>query len=311
MNSESVERADFRKFRFKTGSFHEEHGGHQFDYSELCDVAAAVLVDDPSHKRGVLVSFARQATQHAGLGFALGIRTDVPHSISFTYDSIGSHDKERRRNGIGFSINGVLYHDKSVEAHYEQQFNQKFQAAATMVVSSPFSYLLGLARYTRVNWGAKLLYRTEEHLLGMSGLWALRRFPSLQLGGEAVFSFAKYMPGLSFGARRVGNVGGLRSVSTLTVSPISGHWTGTHTAAVTDNLVVSCRYEYNVHSTESDIALGLEIASAPRFKLRAGLVQGVAMTAEADFARVSVTLLAMCPFRIPPDPTLSLELKFA
>eukprot|EP00128_Syssomonas_multiformis_P014443 Colp12_sorted_trinity150504_noHs@18675 len=129
-------------------------------------------------------------------------------------------------------------------------------------------------------------------------------------GGELCYSHSQRAPGLSFGCRWVdGPEDSRTSVFTSTLNPITGHLTSTFTSVVTDSLTMSARYEYNLHSHETELSGGIELQEPNNpfsLKLRVDSAQGLGIILQAHLAKFDFSVgCSLSSLRPLPDKAVT------
>lgn len=187
--------------------------------------------------------------------------------------------------------------------------------------------------YCRPTIAARALYMSDAHMIGLNVLGAVRTLRGLSVGGELLYSAEAEAPGgasrhrpsrraswpidglaprgrcaASLGARFVNE----HSLATATLSPISGHLTATFASRLAPRLIAATRYEYNIHSTFSDVAFGIayEPPGTPyTLRLRFSTASGIGALLEANIARALVSAGINCPLEAGQQPHVGLHVR--
>ena len=135
---------------------------------------------------------------------------------------------------------------------------------------------------------SELTYSSQRSLLGLRYLrhFKLPTASVISVGGEVYYTASEKSGGLSLAARvRTRHVEtelpdelddtGVSDVNVI-VNPVMGHLSAVYATATSPNLLLSTRYDFNVYSLDSDLAVGLVYAPKDKdqvLKLRIGSQQ--------------------------------------
>ncbi|KJE97447.1 hypothetical protein CAOG_09076 [Capsaspora owczarzaki ATCC 30864] len=303
------------------------------DYSELSRVAEGLL--DFSVPTGVALGAVKRISPYFLRHLSIGL-VDVPRFVGFNYvshprqsnaavnpfagasaDLAAAHepaaagqdeDYSQPLPVQGWRLFSCVFDDGSVEAMLDHRPSARwrFQASGISSFHKNMSHLNFLAFRYAPNWSGRMIYTTEEHMLGFSGMRALSSSKEWAVGGEVFYSFSQEAPGLSVGARyhTVNANTGHTTVVATTFSPIPGHVTATYTSDLTQAMVASTRFEYNVHSNEAEFGVGLRLQppnSPFDLRFRVDTSHGIGVLLRARFPHLTLALGAGCSF--PPNVT--------
>eukprot|EP01137_Pigoraptor_chileana_P027291 Opistho-2@9685 len=300
------------------------------DYAELSAAASDVL--DFETPAGLTLTFLKRITAH----FHRSIKLAIPSpskSIGFVFTSKpedeSAPEEETHEDALfekmdvvadaknfarDFKLASYLYEDGSLEALYEHRWSPRWRTRVSGISSfvPNTSHMNLMAHYDAPTWAGRLLFMTDETMIGFSGLKSIGK-SGWAAGAEIVYTIKQEAPGISLGVRHTSrpNTFGRRNILTGTFSPISGHVTATYASAITEALSASTRYEYNVHSNESDFATGMCYDPPGPFVARARVdtAQGLAVLLEAHIGQVVVAVGAMCTFPPKVESSFGIEVQ--
>eukprot|EP00123_Amoebidium_parasiticum_P018572 comp24245_c0_seq1/m.44857 comp24245_c0_seq1/g.44857 ORF comp24245_c0_seq1/g.44857 comp24245_c0_seq1/m.44857 type:complete len:303 (-) comp24245_c0_seq1:726-1634(-) len=298
------------------------------DYTELSSAAEDIL--DFAGSEGLTFTVDHVLTPRFGRQLTVGVLDSGPSGVAFRWSSRsqpagfasllqpqGIWEEAGAEPLPGSLVVGSLYRDLGVEAQVEHWLAPRLRLGATCWSSCtprPEFQLHGHGWYVGQRVGAKLLYMSEEHWVGLSWLWALPAWRGWQVGAELLGSLKEKVPGASFGCRRVErDAAGRLAVLTGTVSPISGHLTSTYTAALSRTLAMSTRFEFNMYSAESDLAVGLDLRPTHgpfRLRARLGLSDGFGVLLECTLAQLRFAFTAVLSFKEPFRQAVGLDITY-
>eukprot|EP01135_Chromosphaera_perkinsii_P008549 Nk52_evm15s1400 gene=Nk52_evmTU15s1400 len=179
--------------------------------------------------------------------------------------------------------------------------------------SGESSYLNGFVQYCSPTTSMKLMYMTDENMIGINGLYSISRRWSV--GGEVLFSISQKAPGLSFGAvHENSDMWGKETLFTCIFSPIPGHLATSYMARIGECTAMATRYEYNVHSRISHFSVGTVFQSeASPFRVHVGFdtSNGLSLLLSGFFRRIAVSVGANCSFQGGvPRESVGCEISF-
>eukprot|EP00127_Corallochytrium_limacisporum_P003498 Clim_evm126s149 gene=Clim_evmTU126s149 len=179
----------------------------------------------------------------------------------------------------GVQMAGTAYSDGALDAYFSTSIDETWRVnlnALSMLSSLAMSSMTFAVYRDSPNACVRTFYDTHDHLIGLSVLGnPLQTAPQWNLGAELVYSGTQRQPGLSIGTSyRLAPInGGRERLITCTISPISGHIVTAFTAVLGRYAVAATRLEYNMHSNESNVGFGLQVA--PTAESPYGLTLGI------------------------------------
>ncbi|CAO3641723.1 unnamed protein product [Cunninghamella blakesleeana] len=161
----------------------------------------------------------------------------------------------------------MFFPGAALEAIYIRRFSQKIQYLITAVNHPRDTGLPQMAfqvQYDVGKWCSECSYTTDDGLLGLRALYNFGKpsnegYGQWSLGTEIYYGTLDKSGGLSTGVRyRTPPSSPSPINATYTLNPIVGHMTTAYVAQVSDNLAMCSRFDFNIYSYESDLALGFE-----------------------------------------------------
>lgn len=110
-------------------------------------------------------------------------------------------------------------------------------------------------------WAMEYLYSTNESLIGLRGLYNFGQITSddrLSAGAEAYYALASKVGGISTGLR-YSSQSGTPVTMTMQWNPLLGHICASYSVQGGGNQAFSTRYDFNMFSYESDLAIACEL----------------------------------------------------
>ncbi|KAG0192615.1 Mitochondrial distribution and morphology protein 10 [Apophysomyces sp. BC1034] len=238
----------------------------------------------------------------------------------------------------------MLFPGSWLEAMYVRRLSKHVQFLATAVNHPrlPIPEIAMQFRYDAVKWCSEASYTTDNGLLGIRALYNFGQ-PSVpasgqwSIGTELYYRILDKGGGLSTGLRyRTLPSSSSPPISfTYTLNPVVGHMSTAYTTQVSKQLAVCSRFDFNIYSYESDLALGFEYRTKSKpstvkedglitlepekteqleglIKVRLGFVEGLALLWEGRFKNtlISLGLTADLTNTTNPIRTIGLEVQY-
>ncbi|RKP14730.1 hypothetical protein BJ684DRAFT_3864, partial [Piptocephalis cylindrospora] len=164
-----------------------------------------------------------------------------------------------------------------LEAMWVRRCSQRTLGPLTALLhSADLGFVSGHVEYDGGRWSMEVMGNSDDALLGLRALYNFPRKESFHhregnirsissptvsawsVGGEMYYTGKEHSGGLSLGGRYRQTLPRLYEV-TMTANPILGHLSTAYTLSAWRNtLLLSSRYEFNLHSYESDVCAGAE-----------------------------------------------------
>lgn len=176
---------------------------------------------------------------------------------------------------------GRLYLPQSIlEALYLRRLTPTQQLKVSAISDSRLKNggnILILHQYDVGKYSAETLYSTDGGLIGLRGLYNFasnlkeeckvthrtedRFYGRFSIGAEIYYGSLNKSGGMSFGGRfaTLPMHKGIPLTATLTLNPLMGNISTTHTVKAGDNLSLCTRFDFNFYSYESDLMVGCEL----------------------------------------------------
>ncbi|KAF7731741.1 Mitochondrial distribution and morphology protein 10 [Apophysomyces ossiformis] len=232
-----------------------------------------------------------------------------------------------------------------LEAMYVRRLSKHVQFLATGINHPriPTPEIAMQLRYDAVKWCSEASYTTDNGLLGIRALYNFGQSTAQALGQWSIGTEVYYRildkgGGLSTGLRyRTHPLSASPPTSfTYTLNPVVGHMSTAYATQVSKELALCSRFDFNIYSYESDLALGLEYRTKSKpsvavkedgivtleserteqleglIKARIGFVEGLALMWEGRFKNTlfSLGLTADLSNGTNPIRTIGLEVQY-
>lgn len=186
-------------------------------------------------------------------------------------------------------------------------------------------------------------FTSDGALFGLRYLNHIGRYGKWAVGGELYYTAQENSGGLSLGSRytpwsssmpssKEQHLSNSDTVITFTFNPMMGHVSTGYTTSLTPSTTVASRYDFNVYSFDSDLALGIEYCpSRPNsnqassqgadgmggdgagdqlLKLRIGVNQGLGFIYQERFGKMLLRLGVMTELSKSLKRSIGLEVRY-
>ncbi|ORY06304.1 hypothetical protein K493DRAFT_252024 [Basidiobolus meristosporus CBS 931.73] len=230
-----------------------------------------------------------------------------------------------------YLLYGQLYLPSGrLEGIYSKRISENEQFVLTGV-SSPnqpgTSHLTAQYQYDNGRRCNEISYTTYKSIFGLRTLWnvgqlieapqvpgeeKIKKTSRLSVGGELYYIAKEKSGGLSTGIR-------YRSfderpfIATVICNPMMGHLTGGYTQAVSEDLTLCSRYDFNVYSYESDLAVGAEwrVKGEGVMKTKFSVKDGFALMFDGQYRKVHFTFGVTADIRSQsPLRSIGLQIQY-
>ncbi|KAI9223462.1 hypothetical protein BC828DRAFT_375853 [Blastocladiella britannica] len=201
---------------------------------------------------------------------------------------------------------GRLFRDRRLEYVLARRLTQNTLVSMSGVSSwrPEQSFVHYNIATSRDSWGHEFCFSSEAAMFGFRAMRTVTG--NFAIGGELYYLANEVSGGMSLGARHASKY----ATTTVSANPILGHVSTSYTTWVLPGLRGACRYDYNVHSFESNLSVGvayspnadcrtslsaLETASTPGqpgtlIKVRYGIARGLALIYQQCWGALGVQL---------------------
>ncbi|KAI9190328.1 Mitochondrial distribution and morphology protein 10 [Blastocladiella emersonii ATCC 22665] len=152
-----------------------------------------------------------------------------------------------------YLLYGRIFRDARLEYVLARRLSQRtlFTVSGVSSWTPEQSFVHYNLATNRGKWGHEFCFSSEAALFGFR--WLRSISPSFSLGGELYYLANEVSGGMSLGGKHTSRL----ATTTVTINPLLGHVSTSYTTWVQQGLRAACRYDYNVYSYESDLAVGL------------------------------------------------------
>ncbi|KNE63496.1 hypothetical protein AMAG_08618 [Allomyces macrogynus ATCC 38327] len=210
------------------------------------------------------------------------------------------HDVDDDRVVGSYLLYGRLFRD----ARLEYLAARRLSLRTLLTVSGASSWRPGASfvnyviSTNRDSGGHEFCFASHDAVFGFR--WLQQLSSRIDVGGELYYLANEVSGGLSFGAKYRGTA----DTATLTLNPIMGHVAATYSSHITRGLSAGCRYDYNIHSFESDLAVGVAFrrdasndedevgvdGAGTWLRVRYGIARGLALVYQQQWHSLHVRL---------------------
>ncbi|KAI9320621.1 hypothetical protein BX666DRAFT_1214854 [Dichotomocladium elegans] len=347
-----------RRYYLSTG-WREEN-----QYSNLCSWSRSML--DFYTPRGLSLYLSKLPTPHFKPSYTMNALPSLNGSFGYLYTSqpleVGTSATVEFQDMVErFHVDESAMVDQDPVNHfllYGRMFfpGARLEAMYVRRLSTHLQYLVTAINQPRLagqpqvamqlqydvgKWCSECSYTTDDGLLGIRALYNFGQtvleqesIPGIHagqwaLGTELYYGTLDKSGGLSVGLRyhTLPSANTPPICFTYTLNPLIGHMSTAYVAQVSDDLALCSRYDFNIYSYESDLALGFEYRTQKDhattnqdktenleglIKARVGFSEGLALMWEGRFkkALVSFGLTADLSSRPSPIRTIGIEVQF-